>query len=84
VEPRLSRLEGTYEQVDRRLTSLDMRFAEIDLRFGEVRTEIAGLRSDMNTRFAELDWRFSSYFKWTIGMIFGSWLTTMLAILLHR
>lgn len=39
-EPRLARLEGSYEQIDRRLSDLashmDARFAQVDARFAQV------------------------------------------------
>jgi hypothetical protein len=76
-EIRMARLEGTYEQIDKRLGDLtttingrfeqvDSRFAQVDLRFDGVDRKIDGLQ-----------WRMTS-------LIVGTWITTMLALLLRH
>jgi len=48
LDIRMARLEGAYEQIDRRLASIE---ADIrDLR-GEIRGEIGGLRGEMRQQF---------------------------------
>jgi hypothetical protein len=77
MEVRLARLEGAYEQIDRRLNDLrqelDQRFAGIDQRF-------ASLELRMDTGFACIEHKFT----WTFGLIVGTWITTILTILLRR
>ena len=45
---RLSRLEGAYDQVDQRLTSVER---SIDALLTEVKSEITALRAELNSRF---------------------------------
>ena len=52
-QERLSRLEGTYEQVDRRLD-------DTNSRLGGVQRAIDGLRAEMNSRFEEVNSRFEA------------------------
>ncbi|MDE2993746.1 MAG: hypothetical protein OXU67_07660 [Chloroflexota bacterium] len=55
-QERISRLEGTYEQVDRRLD-------DMNTRLGETNRSIEGLRAEMNTRFEEMNNRMDSRFE---------------------
>ncbi len=70
MEIRLARLEGAYEQIDRRLTDLrqemDQRFASLDLR--------------MDSGFSRIDQKFT----WMLGLTVGTWITTILTILFRR
>ncbi len=68
-EPRVSRLEGAFEQsgdrlnsidlrlaqIDARFTQVDARFAQIDVRFGQIDARFA----QMEGRFAQMDGRFT-------------------------
>ena len=48
---------------------------------------IAGLREEMNQRFMQIDHRFGQIdqrFAWVIGLIVTSWVTTILAALVHH
>jgi tetrahydromethanopterin S-methyltransferase subunit G len=69
-EPRVARLEGAYEQVDRRLESIDRRLASLD-------GKIDGLRGDLTKKIDGSMWQ-------TTSLIFGAWITIMLAILFHK
>ena len=74
TEQRISRLEGAYEQVDKRLDDLHqsitgLRGEMAGLR-GEMRGEMGGLRSEMNSRLNTL----------TIVM-FGMWVTVIGAVI---
>lgn len=70
MESRMSRLEGAYEQVDRRLDSMDHRFES--------------LQHEMHEGFRLLDGKIDQRFMWTMGGIATSWATTMLAIVFHH
>lgn len=65
----------TYEQMDRRIsrieTQIDQILARMDQGFQELRAEINALRNELNNRF-----------YWLIGLMFGMWAMTVLAILL--
>lgn len=41
-EPRVARLEGAYEQVDRRLESIDRRLETLDRKIDGLREELGG------------------------------------------
>jgi hypothetical protein len=73
VQSRFSQLEQTIEGRfagnDARFTSFDQRFASIDQRFAMI-----------DRRFAMIDQRFN----WLIGIVIGTWITTILTILFHH
>ena len=48
IEIRMARLEGLYEQINLRLSSLEGQIAEI-------RGDLRGLRTDIDTKFSTLD-----------------------------
>ena len=58
MEERVSRLEGAYEQVDRRLGDLTDAVARVDAKVDSLRTDMDGrfdsLRTDMDGRFDSL------------------------------
>ena len=74
TEQRMSRLEGAYEQVDKRLDDLNQSIgglrSEMDSLRSEMRGEMGGLRSEMNSRLNTL----------TIVM-FGTWVTVIGAVI---
>lgn len=74
TEQRISRLEGAYEQVDKRLDDLNQSVNglrdEMNSRFTEMRAEMTGLRSETNSRLNTL----------TIVM-FGTWVTVIGAVI---
>lgn len=81
---RLTRLEGTYEQIDKRLGELrldiDGRFALLEGRFAQ----IDGRFAQIDGRFAQIDSKIDGL-QWRMtALIVGTWITTLLAILLHR
>ncbi|HTX58614.1 MAG TPA: hypothetical protein VMH02_02975 [Verrucomicrobiae bacterium] len=77
LEMRMAHLEGVYEQLDKRLgdlaAAMDGRFAQVDGRFAQVesRLDLLGRKVD------GLQWRITS-------LIVVTWITTILAVLLHR
>ncbi len=74
---RVARLEGAYEQFDKRLgdliSTMESRFAQIDGRFAQVESHLDGLRLKIDG----LQWRMTS-------LIVVTWVTTILAILLKH
>ena len=56
LEVRMARLEGSYEQINLRLNSLEGQVAEI-------RSDIRGLRMDLDTRFDKLDRKVEARFN---------------------
>ena len=63
LEQRVSRLEGAYEQVDRRLSDLN---SAIESLRTDMRAEIGELRRDMDRNFTTL-----------LFFVGGSWVTMM-------
>ena len=80
LEVRMGRLEGAYEQISKRLDSIDARLDNIDSRFDRVDAKFDGV----NGKFDSLRGEVSMQFRWITGMIFGTWVTTILAIFFHR
>ena len=74
TEDRTSRLEGAYEQVDRRLG--DMLHAISTLR-EDTTNAISALREDTNSRFNELNSRINTLYV----LLLASWVTNMAAII---
>ncbi len=91
LEIRMAHLEGTYEQIDKRIgdltTMINGRFAQVDSRFAQVDSRFA----QVDSRFAQLDARFSGVdrkidgLQWRMtSLIVGTWITTILAVILHH
>jgi hypothetical protein len=70
LEVRIARLEGAYEQIDKRLGDLT---ATVNGRFAQVDARLDGL----DRKVDGLQWRMTS-------LIIGTWITTILAVLLHH
>jgi hypothetical protein len=74
----MARLEGAYEQVGQRLTSIDLRLDGVERKIDALRdamdTKIDSLRDGMETK---IDQRF----MWTIGIVLTTWLTTIASII---
>jgi len=73
LEVRMARLEGAYEQVDRRLVAVEAAIeglrAEIrDLR-NEVRQEISDLRNEMRQEVSDLRREMRQQFFWLLGVL---------------
>ena len=69
----MARLEGAFEQVGERLNSIDRRLESMDQRIGR-------LELTMESRFGLIDQRFN----WLIGIIVGTWITSLLTFLFHH
>ena len=81
VVERTSRLEGAYEQADRRMESIDRRLDAIQLSIETLRADtnksIEALRADMNAQRADTNSRFNTLYV----LLFGSWATIVAAVI---
>lgn len=91
MEARIARLEGIEEQIRDRLSSIDARFdsleTRIDMRFAAVDarfTSLDGRFTAMDARLLALDRKIDSRFFWILGVLFSTWITTMLAIVRYH
>jgi hypothetical protein len=77
LEIHMAHLEGAYEQLDKRLgdlsATIDARFAQVDARFAQVDARFDGV----DRKIDGLQWRMTS-------LIVGTWITTILAIILRH
>ncbi|HEY1976249.1 MAG TPA: hypothetical protein VGG89_06890 [Candidatus Baltobacteraceae bacterium] len=84
----MAHLEGAYEQTSQRLAAIDLRFDAIDRRFDAVDRKIDDLRTAVYDRIdslrLDLNGKIDQRFMWTVGIIAGTWLTTILSIFLHH
>jgi len=73
----MAHLEGAYEQVSQRLTTIDLRLdgldRKIDLRFDSLDKKIDAVDAKHDQRF-----------MWTVGIIVSTWLTTIASIYFHH
>lgn len=69
LEARIAHVEGAFDQVNERLGSIERRLDTIDVRFNQV-----------DARFNHVD----SRFNWLTGIVVGTWVTTILAIVFHH
>ncbi len=64
IEERLARLEGAYEQIDRRLESIERKIADL-------REEIRGLRAYIDTKIDSVDRKIDDLRRMLIYMAIG-------------
>ena len=94
-EPRLARLEGAYEQIDRRLGDLashvDAGFAQMESRFAQVDARLDARFGQIDARFGQVDGRIGALERkvdtaqWRFtALVVGTWATTILTILFHH
>ena len=84
IEIRMAHLEGAYEQVSQRLTSIDLRFDAVDRRFDILERKIDSFRDALDKRIDAVDAKIDERFMWTIGVVVTTWLTTIASIYLHH
>ena len=81
IEQRISRLEGAYEQVDRRLDEMHQSINGLRAEMNGLRVEmhqsINGLRTEMNSRLEEMNSRFNTLYV----LIAASWVTIIGAMI---
>ena len=70
TQERVSRLEGAYEQVDRRLDDMNRSIQSVRDEMGSLRGEMGSLRGEMNSRINNL-----------YVLLGGTWVATMAAII---
>ncbi|MGA3037320.1 MAG: hypothetical protein ABSE64_07510 [Vulcanimicrobiaceae bacterium] len=70
IEVRMAHLEGVLDQVVERLGSIDRRLDGMEVRF--------------DTRLGRIDQVLESRFTWLIGLMLGTWVSLMLAVLFHK
>ena len=76
-ELRLARLEGAYEQIDKRLGAVDQRLETLDRKIDIVREDLGRRIEDLGRRIDNMSWR-------TTTLILGTWITTMLTLFFHK
>ena len=70
LDARIAHLEGAFDQVVERLNTIDRRLDGMDVRF--------------DTRLGRVEQVLESRFTWMIGLMLGTWVSLMLAVLFHR
>src|SRR5215472_15172863 len=84
-ELRTARLEGAYEQVDRRLGAVESRLSTLEQKMdvgfaqvhAEIHDEVGSLRSEMHGQFAQVHGEMQRQFYWFLGAVGG-----MLAVMI--
>jgi hypothetical protein len=76
-ETDIASLKGSYTQISDRLNS-------IDARLGDHTSEFRAVRNEMASEFRAVRNEMTSQFRWMLGIVFGSWVTLLSAILAHR
>jgi len=97
LEKDVAYLKGAIEQLDKRLTRVESELSEfrrevhqlINQLRSELKSEIAQLRSEMKSEIAQLRSEIaqlrsemSTMFRWTIGIILGTWISVIVPLLL--
>jgi predicted nucleic acid-binding Zn-ribbon protein len=87
LEVSMARLEGAYEQLDKRLGSVESRMASLERKveegFAHLHAEIGRVDQHLRTEIGRVDQKLDTTFRWVIGIILVNWVTLMLAILLR-
>lgn len=82
---RISRLEGAYEQVDKRLDDLQQSItslrSDVNSRFESTEAQIIALRGEMNSRFESMESQMNSRFNQLLIFVGASWITIMAAMI---
>ena len=84
---RLARLEGAYQQIDKRLgdllATMDARFAQVDARFAQIDARFVHIDArfvQIEDRIGHLEFKMDAL-QWRLtSLILVTWVTTMLAI----
>lgn len=91
LDARLAHLEGAFVQVGERLNSMDRRLDSIEhllqSRDQNTQSRFGQLEQALSSRFAQVDARFAlidQRLTWLIGIVVGTWITTILTVLFHH
>ena len=71
IEQRISRLEGAYEQVDRRLDEMHQSIIGLRAEMNSLRGEMNALRAEVNSRFNTLYVLIAASWVTIIGAMIG-------------
>ena len=84
-QQRISRLEGAYEQVDRRLDDMHQAIeglrAEMHQAIEGLRSETQGLRAEMHQAIEGLRTEMNNRYNGLVMLIVASWVTIMAALI---
>ncbi len=75
LEKEIALLKGVIEQLDKRLTRVENEIAEL-------RREISQLRAEISQLISQLRSEMLTMFRWTIGIILVTWISTIVPLLL--
>jgi hypothetical protein len=82
---RISRLEGAYEQVDKRLDDLHQSMTslrgDVNTRLASTEAQVIALRNEVNSRFESLEGQVNGRFNQLLILVGGSWITIMAGML---
>jgi len=92
---RLNSIDRRLDTIEHMLQSRDegvqSRFGQLESRFGQLEqstsSRLGQLEQAMNSRFAQVDARFAlidQRLTWLIGIVVGTWITTILTVLFHH
>jgi hypothetical protein len=77
LEIRMAHLEGAYEQINERLRGIDGRLLALDQK---IDSRFDAFEKKMDVRFDKV-----YHSQWqTVSLVLGTWITLILAILLHK
>ncbi len=77
IEVLLAHLEGSYEQIDKRLGSIESRLGSMDSNIDSRFRAVEG-------RFADLDRKIDAVFFRLVALTMGTWVTIMLGVFVTR
>jgi len=69
-EERIAKIEGTLDQMDKRLNHIETELLGFRNEISSVKDEILGIRTEI-----------SSHFRWTVGLVLGMWTTVMMTLI---
>ncbi len=88
LEQRMSFLEGVYEQVNQRLSSIDAHLDSLDRKFtgetGRLDTKIDHSFAILNEKIEHVDEKIDRRFMWSTGIMLCGFLTTILTVVFRH
>jgi predicted nucleic acid-binding Zn-ribbon protein len=83
LDVRMARLEGAYEQINKRLETLHVDVQDIRGTIERLGAKIDSTYQRLDTKIELLDAKLDTTFRWVIGIVLVNWITLMLAIFLR-